>query len=280
MIVRHQSDGSLVMIAQNDHGTISGLCAAHWGNARFEKPRPYESCVRAAYWHDLVWLKEETNPRFDPKSRTTPNFLDVPNETQLESYKWANQWVASVDRYAGLLVNKHRTGIWRSRYGMMKNPSYAPLKLAPEIEAFVAESHAEQNAIVAAAGFDQRELTINYNLLQIWDLLSLFICTREPIKENTFEPVPTTYSKEDGICMRLTPITPTRISIDPYPFDQPVLEMKVIYRRLSQQHYDDAQAFQTAFMKAEPQVVTFTYVDPAAIRGNAGVTYTAKEPAQ
>jgi hypothetical protein len=279
MIVRHQSDGSLVMIAQNDHGTISGLCAAHWGNARFEKPRPYESCVRAAYWHDLVWLKEETNPRFDSKTGHTPNFLDVPNETQLDAYKWANEWVANVDRYAGLLVNKHRTGIWRSRYGMMKNPSYAPLKLAPEIEAFVAASHAEQNAITAAAGFDQRELTINYNLLQIWDLLSLFICTKEHIKENTLEPVPTTYSKEGGICMRLTPITQTRISIDPYPFDQPTLEMKVIYRKLPKQRYDDAHAFQTAFMKTEPQVATFTYVNAAAVHGSSGLTRTAKEPA-
>ena len=162
---------------------------------------------------------------------------------------------------------------------MMKNPSYAPLKLAPEIGAFVAASHAEQNAITAAAGFDQHELTINYNLLQIWDLLSLFICTKEHIKENTLEPVPTTYSKEGGICMRLTPITQTRISIDPYPFDQPTLEMKVIYRKLPKQRYDDAHAFQTAFMKTEPQVATFTYVDATAVHGSSGVTRTAKEPA-
>jgi hypothetical protein len=61
---------------------------------------------------------------------------------------------------------------------------------------------------------------------------------------------------------------------------QPILEMKVMYRRLSQQRFDDAQAFQTAFMKAEPQVTIFTYGDPAALRGSAGVTDTAKEPAQ
>src|SRR5262249_29943067 len=99
--------------------------------------------------------------------------------------------------------------------GMMKNPSYAPLKLAPEIEAFVAASHAEQNAITAAAGFDQRELTINYNLLQISDLLSLFICTKEHIQQHTLEPVPTTYSKDGGLCVPLATITQTRSSIDP-----------------------------------------------------------------
>ena len=278
MIVRHQSDGSLVMIAQNDHAKVSGLCAAHWGNSRFEKPRPYESCVRAAYWHDLVWLKEETAPRFNPKTGHTIHFLDVPNETQLEAYKWANDWITQTDPYAGLLVNKHRTGIWSSRYGVMKKPSYPPRKLVPELEAFLAQSHAEQQA--ASVGLDQGELAVNYNLLQIWDLLSLYICTKEHLKEEEFEPVPTSYSETGGICIRLTPITQTRISIDPYPFDQPVLEMKVVYRRLPKQTFEDMNTFQTIFLKAEPQVATFTYLDSAAIQGRSEVSLTAKEPAE
>jgi hypothetical protein len=33
MIVRCESDGSIVMITQNDHAQLSGLFAAHWGNA-------------------------------------------------------------------------------------------------------------------------------------------------------------------------------------------------------------------------------------------------------
>ena len=43
MIVRYESDGSIVMITQNDHAQLSGLFAAHWGNETFEKPRPYPS---------------------------------------------------------------------------------------------------------------------------------------------------------------------------------------------------------------------------------------------
>ena len=52
MIVRYESDGSIVMITQNDHAQLSGLFAAHWGNEKFEKPRPYPSLVRAAMFHD------------------------------------------------------------------------------------------------------------------------------------------------------------------------------------------------------------------------------------
>ena len=39
MIVRYESDGTVVMITQNDHAQLSGLFAAHWGNDKFEKPR-------------------------------------------------------------------------------------------------------------------------------------------------------------------------------------------------------------------------------------------------
>ena len=52
MIVRYESDGTIVMIAQNDHAQLSGLFAAHWGNDKFETPRPYASLVRAAMFHD------------------------------------------------------------------------------------------------------------------------------------------------------------------------------------------------------------------------------------
>jgi hypothetical protein len=35
MIVRYESDGTIVMITQNDHALICGLSAAHWGNKDF-----------------------------------------------------------------------------------------------------------------------------------------------------------------------------------------------------------------------------------------------------
>ena len=62
MIVRNQSDGSVVMITQNDHAKLAGLLAAHWGNREFERPRPYTSMMRAAQYHDGGWLRYETNP--------------------------------------------------------------------------------------------------------------------------------------------------------------------------------------------------------------------------
>ena len=78
MIVRNQSDGSVVMITQNDHAKLAGLFAAHWGNAKFERPRPYVSMMRAAQYHDGGWLRYETNPLLDPATGKSPSFSRYP----------------------------------------------------------------------------------------------------------------------------------------------------------------------------------------------------------
>jgi hypothetical protein len=262
MIVRHESDGSLVMITQNDHAKVSGHCASHWGNARFARARPYLPCVQAAYLHDLAWLREETAPRFNPPSGTTPNYQDVPNETQINEYPWASDWVARLDSYAAVLVSKHRTGIWKSRYALFKQPHYAPRQLSPMIEELVTRTHAEQEA--ASATFDAHEVTTNYILLQIWDLLSLYICSTEELQEACYEPVPTSYAQAPGECMRLTPDGRQRIAIRPYPFDQTALEVSVMHRRLPSCHFPDEDTFRTAYFNATPRLATFTYFDPDA----------------
>ena len=61
MIVREEADGSLTMTGQTDHAKLSGQLAAHWGNDRFERPRPFASVVRAAAYHDSGWYGDETN---------------------------------------------------------------------------------------------------------------------------------------------------------------------------------------------------------------------------
>jgi hypothetical protein len=260
MIVRYESDGSLVMITQNDHAKLSCLFAAHWGNQQFEKPRPQGPTARAAQYHDIGWLRYEAKPHFNPDTGKTPNFREVPNdETQLDSYQWALDWSSAIDSYAGLLISRHRTGLWQSRYGVIKKPEFAQRgSLSEDIKAFIARNEAKQKA--AASNFDAHELAVNYHLLQVWDLLSLYICTQERHKEDVIDPVPTTYSGE-RVCMRLQPISSTRISVEPYPFDQAALQLGVVYRRLPST-FPDARAFEAAYFEASPQLASFTF-EPA-----------------
>src|SRR5688572_1399621 len=62
MIIHDASNGQLTLITQTDHSNLVGELAAHWGNADFAAPEPYDSVVRAAVFHDYGWLRYETKP--------------------------------------------------------------------------------------------------------------------------------------------------------------------------------------------------------------------------
>ena len=260
MIVRYESDGSIVMITQNDHAQLSGLFAAHWGNEQFEKPRPYGSLVRAAMFHDRGWIRYETGPQLNSDTGKTPNYRDVPNDrAQLQAFEWAGEWLSSIDAYAGLMIAKHRTGLWQGRYGVIAHPPAIQRgKLAPDIEALVARSEAKQET--AAEKLDANELAINYNLLQVWDIMSLYICSTEVLKPDRIEPVPVTYSGAPGVGVTLTPLDARSIAVDPYPFDQPSLTTNVIFRRLTQAKFNDSAELQAVYFKTAPQIDSFRLV--------------------
>ena len=260
MIVRYESDGSIVMITQNDHAQLSGLFAAHWGNDSFEKPRPYGPLVRAAMFHDRGWIRYETGPQLNPQTGKTPNYREVPNDAaQLTAFEWAGDWLGAIDPYAGLMIAKHRTGLWQGRYGVISYPP--PIKrgkLAPEILEYISRSEAKQKTV--AEKLDPKELAINYNLLQVWDMMSLYICSSEILEQDRIEPVPVAYTNAAGVAMTFTPTQPDTIALDPYPFDQPSLATNVIFRRLTQTKFKDSAELQTVYFKTAPQIASFKLV--------------------
>jgi hypothetical protein len=265
MIVRYESDGSIVMITQNDHAQLSGLFAAHWGNATFESPQPRASLVRAAMFHDRGWIRYETSPQLNPETGKTPNYRDVPTDAaQLEAFAWAGDWLSNIDSYAGLLIAKHRTGLWQGRYGVISHPPAIQRGTPAPIQAFITSSEAKQKA--ASTAIDPHELATNYNLLQVWDMMSLYICSTEHLKEDRIEPVPISYADKAVTPMRLTPLEPHTIALDPYPFDQPSLTTNVIYRRLTQNRFRDSAELQSVYFKTAPEIASFKLVPPGAIR--------------
>jgi hypothetical protein len=255
MIVREERDGSLVLINQTDHAKISGFFAAHWGNRDFERPHPYEPAVRAALYHDAGWNRYETSPRSDPQTGSVPNFLQVPTDrAQLAAFQWAIDWLTEIDPYAGLLISKHRTGLWRGRYDAISHPPFSNANLSPGVEAFVADNEAKQKEQERA--FDARELRVNYQLLQFWDLLSLYFCMRPPV-DQYIEPIPQTYGQAQGTRVMLKVVSAHEVAIDPYPFDVPALPVDVIHRRLPRARFANEAEFRAAYYQAPFQILRF-----------------------
>lgn len=259
MIVRPQPDGSLILITQNDHAKMSGVLAAHWGNDRFARPWPYESSVRGAVFHDCGWYRYDTGPRYNVEQQMTPTFFQVPlDDVQLKAFQSGIDWLSDIDPYAGLLIGRHRTGLWRSRYGAIAHPVQGTARVLDGIEAFLARNEPKQDAAIAAFGKQQFET--NYNLLQIWDLLSLYFCTAEP-KQEYLEPAPMNYSDPNATTrLELTPLDERRVAIDPYPFDIDPLPVEYIYRHMPTAKFPDQESFRIAYFGTPFKIRQFEFV--------------------
>ena len=149
MILRKDGTSTLA-IGQTDHSRLVGQIAAHWGNAAFATPRPYETVVRAATYHDYGWLRYETSPKRDPETGEPFPFLKVPlDAAQMAAYQWSLDWMADIDRYSGLIVNMHRTGLWKRRYETIKHPvGYNLASTPPEIAAFIKKNELASESLV------------------------------------------------------------------------------------------------------------------------------------
>lgn len=262
MIVRKQN-GETLVIGQTDHSRLAGVFASHWGNAVFATPEPFESVARAAHFHDFGYLRYETAPAFNAETGETPNFRDVLTDAKrLEEYRWNIEWFLAPDPYASHLVSMHRTGLWRGRYDAIVHPPHAIRKQKPEVDAFVAEQEERRAAQLREQGWDPQRLRVNYRLLQVWDLLSLYFSCGEPYQEYV-EPVPTGYDAREGEGVRitLTPLAPGVVAFEPYPFDVAPLRISLAVRRFTQPRFEDQAAFRRAYYGAALELLEFELVD-------------------
>jgi uncharacterized protein DUF3891 len=259
MIVRKEKDDTLALIGQTDHSRFAGQLAAHWGNADFAAPAPYESVVRAATFHDYGWLRYETAPLLDAESGTPFSFLQVPlTPAQMGSYQWALDWMADIDPYAGLIVSMHRTGLWKSRYQTIEHPmGYNLRSPSKEIAEFIERNEAKQKALRAKV--DDGNFDTNYRLMQVWDLLALYFC-HEPAEDHV-SPVPTAYGNgSKDVDMTLTPLGPRKVKFDPFPFDARPCRVQLTCKKLPKAKFADSDEFRKAYFQAPTQMMEFELV--------------------
>ena len=260
MIVREGADGALILIAQTDHAKVSGICAAHWGNEMFSRPQPYEAVVRAAMFHDSGWYDYEASPSIAPDTGKPFNFIQVPwGKPQRHAFEWAIEWMTRIDPYSGLLLSKHRTGLQRGRYDKVAHPKFFNTQNLPEDnENFLARN--EDAQAVQLRNYDKSEFWTNYQLLQAFDLISLFLCNKDVI-DDYIEPVPTSYGERTApVRLTLKSIGQNRVEIDPFPFDANELRVQLIRRRIRQGKFADPSEFREAYFKTTPEALDFIFV--------------------
>jgi hypothetical protein len=194
LIVRDLGDAWQVVL-QTDHADLSGALASAW------RPPVSKSLLIAAERHDDGWAVWEQAPRVAPDGKPV-NFLEVDIRSHLAFYRAGIAAITEQDSDAGLLVSMHGAGIYRQRYGL--DPGLGLSRAAEvqdEVDAFVAEQEAKFGGTLGDRQAD-------YELLQLFDRLSLYFCLRDLEGGEAAELQGYT----------LEPVGPWRVKLAPFPF--------------------------------------------------------------
>ncbi len=229
MIVRDAGDAWQVVL-QTDHADLSAAFARAWSDQGPE----HDSLVTAAERHDDGWAVWEQAPRTDPDGKPV-TFLEVDVRSHLAFYRAGIAAITEQDPHAGLLVSMHGAGIYKQRYGLDPGLGLARAAEAQEeVDAFVAEQEAK-------FGGDPGEHRGEYELLQLYDRLSLYFCMRDVEKGEAAEL--------QGY--RLEPIAPWHVRMAPYPFGESPARFSLLRRVL-------AKSVRTDVLGTEPERVEIT----------------------
>jgi len=219
VIVRDRGDGWQVVL-QIDHADLSGAFARAWA----DRGERHGSLAVAAARHDDGWAVWERAPIVDENGKPV-NFLDVNVRSHLAFYRAGIAAITEQDPYAGLLVSMHGAGIYRQRYG--RDPALGLSRAAEEqelVDGFVAEQEAGFADRVTDAGVSEEQRWRDYELLQLYDRLSLYFCMR-----NAEQP--------DGDVVdlqgyRLELLAPWRVRMEPFPFGDRPAQFELVRRVL------------------------------------------------
>jgi len=233
VIVRN-SGRAWQVVLQTDHADLAAELARAW---REQGPH-HASLTIAAERHDDGWAVWEQAPRMDPEGKPV-NFLEVDVRSHLAFYRAGIAAITEQDADAGLLVSMHGAGIYRQRYGLDEALGLArAAEVQGEVDAFVAEQEAK-------FGGEPGERWGDYELLQLYDRLSLYFCMRDVEAGEAAEV--------QGY--RLEPLGAWHVRIDPFPFGDGPARFSLLRRVLPKRSWGGQQEFQDAFFGAAPERV-------------------------
>ena len=273
MMIRETAEGNFFLVDQSDHTELAGQFAAHWGNDKFERLRPYDSMVFGTSHHDDGYREWERLPPINSE-KGRPAALGEPlgYPGQLDCYVRNIDWVHSHDPYAGLIVSMHRTGLWQQRYETIQSSTRAYIgakAISSEVAVITERLEAAQKEHRKSLGNGdatfERELWTNYRNLQLYDLLSIYFCcegwTEGSLNEHTIGPVPVSYETNDEATFNITPLDSGKLKIDPFPFDAAPFAVTVRGREMAPMVGASDEEIREAYHKAPRTMLEYTFVE-------------------
>lgn len=276
--------GGIACVMQYDHGTLAGELAERWGNERFAAvgERFAAALVLAAAHHDDGWRELDDLPAWNAEAGRPAHFLEVPRERTIPAYGRGVDSVYALDPLAGALVGAHWTGLFSARWGLQSGGGPLDDQLTREVVA--AQERRRQETLREAWGFEGLRSEFEaaawhaYEVLQALDIVSLALSLLDPeLPSGGGEPLFLTHNLwqvEQPPGPRILPSVPTgplgehldlafavvepgRATIDPWPFAERELRLRLPCRRLAGDGQPEAEGTE-AFRQARVDSLEWT----------------------
>jgi len=268
-----RSGQQLLIVYQTDHANLAQQFATHWGNENFQKPVPFMELCLAIRTHDDGWMYNDELPLIDSSAGRPCGLLSFPTEKLLAIDRDTIEIAKRRDTYARLMISMHRTGLWQQRYGIEAGWDVSIIQrmkedLKPEVKEFLRTEEEWQKQIrdqnSGRKEFSDRYVWANYELMQVWDKMSLYLChlDEDNPKAGTIARVPRGYSGNDETNLNLIPHSPTKVEVDPWPFDEmPSSSSPLVFAvrgfKIADRAYADSQELATELARAPQEVHRF-----------------------
>lgn len=277
-------DGDLYLVHQVEHARLAGDIVSRWGNERFAAPEPRESVRLGAAMHDEGWREPDEEPLYNPEARRPLHFLEISMQDHVPLYGRGVERAFATDGYAGMLVSMHWTGLYRSRWGMQAGK----VEFADEDLQNDAVEREERRWIdvkrdllermgMRRSDFEQG-LWHHYDLLQAWDLISLYVClidlsptrdvparpTPETLRSIDQEPGPRTIGSVpvaiggERVELVLRPVEPAVVAVEPYPLDADEVPWSVTASVIPDRAYESQEDAAEALASAPTTTISCT----------------------
>lgn len=256
-------DGELLVVMQPDHGTHSGAIAAAWGNERTPEPELSDAAHLAATHHDDGWATWERRPGIDHSTGVPVQFVSLTPVEHVPLYRYGIERAAQLDPMAGLLVSMHGAGLYNDRYGTFRlaEQHFDEVEQAL-VDEFLKDQAALQRRLAGAVGpvlgaalhdppHEDPLVWRHYLLLQVWDRLSLQFAYRLAA-DGEIAPVP---GPEGPTALRCTGTGRFSMRLDPYPLEDPVVEVPLAARRVPDRRYLGPEDFLATLAAARTDVL-------------------------
>jgi len=252
-VIRREEKKGWVLINQHDHAELAGDIMKYWGDDSFARPNPYDEVLFAIREHDNGWREWDSSPKVNPGNKYPMNFLEMSSSDQAEIWRRCFTRHSLEHPYASMLIALHFGKLNEKSLNNHSNKGTARTSHT-EIIDFVSGMLKINISNLDLESFPG-DVRVNLRLVQIGDVISLALCHGwNSIK---IKDVPLEYNGR-VTTLSLKSSDGGNYTIDPYPFAEPLINLRLRSRRLNQKKFSRDEELRDALRQSKYETLVFS----------------------